>query len=343
MTTYPTPQADWDAAPRRAPQSSYTNFSSNAKTGTTIVHPTDRSIEFDFDRISVGTAVYEEGPTGVTVLGIEGAARTYTDRLGGAVGASGTYDYNDAICFAGGSVHGLGAAAGVTDALLEAGVADTRFSNLSQVSGAVIYDFGMRDNAVVPDAALGRAAWQARKSGVIDVGRVGAGIGATVGKTTPGRIETSGQGAAFRQVGDFKVLALTVVNAIGVVVDRNGRVLRGNVGPNGERRHPYIDGTEMLQGGPATMMGGNTTVSAIVTNAKMTDRQLEQFARQVHASMHRAIQPFATMLDGDCLFAITTDEVDLPSEVDGRPVDGSVSLGSVASEVMWDAVIESVR
>lgn len=343
MIAYPLPQQHWDAAPRRAPQSRFEDFGSNPAKGATITYPKDRVLAYDFSRISVGTAVYKEGPTGATVLGIDGGARTYVDRLGGAVGISGAYEFNHAICFAGGSVHGLGAVAGVTDALLEDGIADTRFTNLAHVSGAVIYDFGMRDNAVVPDAALGRAAWQARQNSTIDIGRVGAGIGATVGKTAPGNIETAGQGAAFFQLGELKILALTIVNSIGVIVDRDGTVLRGNIGQDDTRRHPFIDSVEFLSGDTVGMRGGNTTVSAIVTNVRLSDLQLKQFARQVHASMHRAIQPFATMLDGDCLFAITTDEVDAPSELFGRPVEPSVAIGTIASETMWDAVIESVR
>lgn len=343
MTTTRGPQSVWDSAARPAARSSYRDIRSNAELGTTITFPEDRSVDFDMPRVSIGTAVYGEGPTGVTVIGIDGGARTAVDRLGGAVGVAGGYEFSHALCFAGGSVHGLGAAAGVTDALLKDGSANTHFADLALVSGAVIYDFGVRDNAVVPDAALGRAAWHARRTGAIDVGAVGAGIGASVGKTSADRIERSGQGAAFARVGDFSVLAVTVVNAVGAVVDRDGTVLRGNIGPDGVRRHPAVDATAMLQGTSSGFVPGNTTLSAVITNARLTDVELAQFAKQVHASMHRAIQPFGTLLDGDCLFAVTTDEVDLPPVQDGRLVTGAVALGTFASEVMWDAVIESVR
>lgn len=343
MISFPSPQSDWDHGPRRAPRSAFKDFRTNGDLKTTIVHPADRTIEYNFPGVTVGGAVYEEGPTGATVVDIEGGARTYVDRLGGAVGVSGGYEFNRAISIAGGSVHGLGAAAGVTDALLADGVANSHFAEVALVSGGVIYDFAIRDNAIVPDAALGAAAWRNRRGGTIDVGRVGAGIGATVGKTRAERIEVSGQGAAFMQHGAYKFLALTVVNAIGAVFDRDGTVLRGNIGPDGTRRHPVIDGAEALHEGASGMLAGNTTLSVIVTNARLDDIHLKQFAKQVHSSMHRGIQPFATMMDGDCLFALTTDEVELPTEVDGIPVDLSPSLGALASEAMWDAVIESVR
>jgi hypothetical protein len=51
--------------------------------------------------------------------------------------------------------------------------------------------------------------------------------------------------------------------------------------------------------------------------------------------MGRAIQPFATLNDGDVLFAASTCEIENP---DLHPTD----LGTVASEVMWDAVLHSV-
>ena len=41
-----------------------------------------------------------------------------------------------------------------------------------------------------------------------------------------GRRETSGQGGAFRQVGQTKIAVFTVVNAAGLVVDRSGQIVR---------------------------------------------------------------------------------------------------------------------
>lgn len=75
-------------------------------------------------------------------------------------------------------------------------------------------------------------------------------------------------------------------------------------------------------------------VTVVVTNVRLTDLALRQFATQVHSSMHRAIQPFHTELDGDTLFALTTDEVELTGTAAG--------LGALASELAWDAVLSSV-
>ena len=56
--------------------------------------------------------------------------------------------------------------------------------------------------------------------------------------------------------------------------------------------------------------------------------------RSVHSSMARAIQPFHTGEDGDTLFTVTTNEV--------RDESMNVTkLASLASDLMWDAVLAS--
>ncbi len=73
----------------------------------------------------------------------------------------------------------------------------------------------------------------------------------------------------------------------------------------------------------------------MVTNQRLAFADLERLAIQVHTSMGRAIQPFATSQDGDLLYAATTDDVDNPDV-------SAFDLGVLASEVAWDAVLASV-
>ncbi|MFI9841116.1 P1 family peptidase [Nonomuraea sp. NPDC051941] len=293
------------------------------------------SVAFDLPGVLVGTAEYAEGPTGCTVIHVPAGARTAVDARGGAVGMSGGYDYNHAICFAGGSVYGLAAAAGVSDELLARRDNRTRWDDLQLVSGAVIYDFSARETAVYPDGELGRAALRNAVEGEFPVGRCGAGRTASAGKVDFGRAEFAGQGAAFGTFGEAKVLVATVVNAVGAVVDRQGGIVRGNYhAEDGARRHPGADYAAMV-GDPAPAVMGNTTLTVMVTNVKLTDIELLQVGRQVHSSMHRGIQPFHTMNDGDVLFAMTTDEVDLVSV---KPT----GFGTLASELAWDAILSAV-
>lgn len=132
----------------------------------------------------------------------------------------------------------------------------------------------------------------------------------------------------------------TVVNALGAIVDRSGRVVRCNRNNADEvcpliseklKAFPPISTSTNSSGGPT----GNTTITLVVTNQKLPFWALQRLAVQVHSSMSRAIQPFATAEDGDILYAVSTDEVDNPSLT---PVD----LGVIASELAWDAVLSSV-
>jgi Peptidase family S58 len=72
-----------------------------------------------------------------------------------------------------------------------------------------------------------------------------------------------------------------------------------------------------------------------VTNHKLRYAALQRLAVQVHTSMARAIQPFSTDVDGDTFFALSTQEVSSTSA-------GVRDLNTIASEVMWDAILTSV-
>jgi L-aminopeptidase/D-esterase-like protein len=302
-------------------------------------------VEIDFPGLHIGVAEYEEGPTGCTVFYFPaGAVACSVDIRGGSHGTVLTEgrDRLHAICLAGGSTLGLEAAAGVTAELFSQRDYATGWTDIPITSGGIIFDYNLRrDNAIYPDKALGRAALKAAKPSSFPTGRHGAGCSATVGKslrpTHEG--ESSGQGAAFRQIGPTRVAVFTVVNAVGAIVDRRGNVVRGNLDPKtGERLH-LVEGLErnMLTIQQEEPAPGNTTLTVVVTNQRLNiDRglawSLRQFARLVHTSMARAIQPFHTVYDGDVLWAVTTNEVDNPNVND-------IALGAVASELAWDAVL----
>lgn len=311
--------------------------------------PPAESIAYDFPGVEIGVAEYPEGPTGVTVVSVPAGARMAIDARGGAIGMSNGFEYfAHAICIAGGSVYGLGAGSGVADELRARAGNRGAVADLQLVSTAVIYDFSARGTAIHPDARLGRAAIRAAAHGRVPVGRVGAGVSASAGKIDYARTEITGQGAAFAQIGEAKVLVVTVPNPVGVIVDREGSVVRGNYDEaSGERRRLEPDYADALERAhtPAARRG-NTTITVVVTNVRLDDLELVHFGRQVHSSMNRAIQPFHTALDGDTLFALTTDEVDLnpavPAEDDGAPVS-SIAVGAIASELAWDAVLRAAR
>jgi L-aminopeptidase/D-esterase-like protein len=347
VTTHDNP----GAAPRHwlTPEPDFGERPGNHDVDLVVSHASGSGdVGYDFDGVFIGTAEYAAGPTGATVVAIPAGARMAIDARGGAVGLTSGYEHHaHAICLAGGSIYGLAAGAGVQDELLRRQGNRVSVDDLRLVSTAVIYDFSARDNAVSPDAALGRAALLAVRPDRVAVGRVGAGVSASSGKVDWSRTEFTGQGAAFGRFGNLKVLVVTVVNPVGVIVDRSGEVVRGNFSrATGERHESALDYAAALSEGrsPSTL-DGNTTLTVVVTNARLTDKELVHFGRQVHGSMHRAIQPFHTTHDGDTLFALTTDEVDLPphgSSEQGANAVSSIALATVASDLAWDAVLSSV-
>ncbi len=202
-------------------------------------------LEFDFPGLEIGVAEYEDGPTGATVFYFPDKAKIAVDARGGAPGSMNTdylrlgYDAKvmDAVVFAGGSWYGLSAGTGVAEAIRDRRENAGAWEGIAGVVSGIIFDLGeRRDNQITPDAALGREALAKAVSGRFPLGARGAGRLAMQGayfhrRGDWARWPRSGQGGAFRQVGETKVAVFTVVNAYGTVVDRAGRVVRCGAGP----------------------------------------------------------------------------------------------------------------
>jgi 6-aminohexanoate-oligomer endohydrolase len=299
-------------------------------------------LHLDFPGLEIGVAEYDEGPTGCTVFVFPGGPVACSiDVRGGSPAVSGAgIDFVDAICLAGGSLYGLEAAAGVAAEELARRDYSTDWLQIPLVAGAIIFDWGPRDNAVYPDKDLGRAARRSARPGIFPLGPRGAGRSATAGKLFAfEEAEPAGQGGAFRQVGETRVAVFTVVNAIGAIVDREGNVVRGHFDrESGRRRGLVPEVEERLAGGrPVRPPPGNTTLTVLVTDLRLGSRELRTLGRQVHASMARAIQPFHALEDGDVLFACST------GALERDPLLDATSLGVVASEIAWDAVLSVAR
>jgi len=311
---------------------------------------TGPALELDFPDLHVGVAEYEEGPTGTTVFYFPAGAMAAVDVRGGAAATVNTERLRlgherptvRAVVFAGGASFGLEAAAGVMSGLLEQDREVTHWERVPTVTGAVVYDFRHRSNAIYPDKNLGKAALEAARPGRFPLGARGAGRCVHVGKLFgPRYMEAAGQGGAFRQVGRTKIAVFAVVNAVGAIVDRQGRVVRGNRAPESGLRTSFaadlLDGAgqrkRQLDTTPAVPLE-NTTLTLLVINRRMRHLELGRLAIQTHTSMARAIQPFHTEHDGDVLFAVSTGEVE-DNDV------GANDLAIHAGEVAWDAVLSS--
>jgi len=309
------------------------------------IHPKPRTdvdakrwLDVDFPGLELASAEYAEGPTGCTVFYLPDVASMHIDVRGGSPGINGEHlTVINAICFAGGSLYGLEASTGVAAELFAKRGYSTKWMDIALVAGAIIFDYGRRENAIYPDKELGRAAVRALRPGRFPLGPHGAGCSATAGH---GKIaELAGQGGAFRALGPTHIAVFTVVNAYGAIVDRAGNVARGNRDPNTgtrSRAERMVEETGAYEpvAGRARGVTQNTNLTLVLTDQKLDPLQLRSLARQTHSSMARAIQPFNTRWDGDILFAVSTQKV-------ANPDLDEVSLGVVASELLWDAVLAS--
>ena len=318
------------------------------------------SLKFDFPEMRVGIAEYDEGPTGTTVFYFPDGVKGAVDVRGGSPGTLNATVLMDSyeskmiqgVVFSGGSWYGLSAATGVANGIREMKAEEGNVDFISGVVGAIIYDVGgRRYSRVTPDDRLGKAALRSSATGSFPLGARGAGRFAMQGvyyvrgegADKYADWPHSGQGAAFRTIGPTRIGVFTVVNALGTIVDRNGRVVRCKRNSADSNCPSITDKLKRLApiGGSVAGTGegggptGNTTLTLVVTNQKMPFWALQRLARQVHGSMSRAIQPFATEDDGDVLYAVTTDQVENKSL-------SHMDLSVLASELAWDAILSSV-
>ena len=309
---------------------------------------TSGSLTFEFPGLRLGVAECDEGPTGVTVFHFPTRAYGVVDTRGGAPGSSltealkcGFGKYVDAVVFTGGSAYGLEAASGVATGLLESGRASQHWGEVAVVPAAVVFDFKGRTNKVYPKRDLGMTALQNCREGRFPLGAHGAGrfvhCGSYFGEQF---MERSGQGAAFGQYRSTRVAVFTVVNARGVIVDRSGKVSRGNRDPKSGMRASIPQGIALAKQARVSVSASagltdNTTLTLVATNRVLNREQLERLAIETHSSMARAIQPFHTVRDGDTLFAISTADcnTNTPDLAD---------LSVLTSELAWDAVLSCV-
>ena len=305
-----------------------------------------RTFKFDFDEFRIGTAEYAAGPTGCTVLHFPRSAAGAVDVRGGAAAvrestsldAANSFGLLDALFFAGGSTYGLDVGSGVMRELLALRHGRTGFGDIPAVPGAAVYDFeGRADPALFPDAELGARAFRGARQGLVLVGRAGAGANVWVGSFLGQDFaEQSGQGAAFRRVAGIRLFALSVVNAVGNVLDRGGHIIAGSRDPRTGERVPVTEGLPNLAT-PRPSRRRHTTLTVVVTDAELNHPELQRLATMAHSALGRVIEPFATPLDGDTLFAVSTGTTPLKR---GWSV---AELGAFAGELAQDAVLEAVR
>lgn len=318
-----------------------------------IVNQGGKELKFNWPMLKIGTAEYAEGPTGVTVFSFARPVLAAYDVRGEPATANTEWlrlgkdrPTVSAVVLSGGSFYGLESTTAVATAMKDDQVRTGALGDVAHTVGAIIYDLGDRRlNEVYPDKKLAQAAYRAAQEGVFRIGSAGAGRMAKTGSIF-GLNAHSGQGGAYYENGNLKVAVFTVNNALGAVTDRQGRIAAGYFDPawpaNMETSALLAQVRDKWVQGPAqTKASGNTTISLVVVNQKLNFGDLQRLAIQVHTSMSRGLQPYATEYDGDVLFAVSTGEEELPTDPKERQANITL-LPIIASELMWDAILSSV-
>jgi D-aminopeptidase len=306
----------------------------------------------DVAGLRVGNAEDFAVKTGVTVLVGDAPFAAAVDVMGGAPGSRETevlaadrlVDKVEALVLSGGSVFGLDAAGGVTDALGEQG-RGFRYGAVSVpvVPGAVLFDLnngGDKQWGENPYRRLGRAAL-ANAGERFGLGTAGCGTGATTAGLK------GGLGSASLVLPSGHVVgALAGVNPTGQVVvadsphfwaapfeiddEFGGRGPYPGVPPLAALSRIKLDYLSEAS-------GGNTTLAIVATDAALTKAQLKRLAVAAQDGIGRAMTPAHTLVDGDIVFAVSTGARPVAD-----PIRDAVQLGHAAAVCLSRAIARAV-
>lgn len=299
--------------------------------------------------IKVGHFTLTERPTGCTAVLFKDGTTGGVDVRGGAPGTRETdlldpvnhVQIVNAILLSGGSAFGLDAASGVMKWLDERHIGYPVGASgvVPIVPAAILFDLGFGGKPKVrPGADCGYRAADAASEAPVPEGNVGAGAGATVGKSGGARAQGGGPmkagigSAAIKLPDGLVVAALVAVNAVGDIVDPlTGQVVAGARGADGK----LLDARALLRGGGSRdgRAGENTTIGLVATNARLTKVQAQKMAQMAHDGYARAIYPVHTPGDGDTIFAAAT------GTWDGQANYGQI--GALAAEAMAEAIVRA--
>lgn len=306
----------------------------------------------DIAGVQVGHADDRKLASGVTAILFDRPAVAAMDVRGGGPGTregalldvANTVEAIDGIALSGGSAYGLDAAGGIMGFMAERGRGfHVGSAVVPIVPGAIVFDLlNGGDKAwgrFAPYRELGYAAAAAATNTGFALGSVGAGLGATTADWKGG----IGSASATTSSG-IKVAAIAVVNAVGSVTIGNGSwfwaapfEVDGEFGGRGQPPSFTPDMLGMkLKGGARATPVENTTIAAVVTDAKLTKAEAKRLAIIAQTGFARSINPVHAPLDGDVLFAAATGE---------KAIEGPVAiseLGMQAANTVARAIARGV-
>ena len=194
--------------------------------------------------------------------------------------------------------------------LEEVGVGrDVMVTVVPNVCAAVLFDLKFGSMEIRPDGAMGYAACEAALRELpFQEGNFGAGTGCTIGKIRGAQFSMKGGigACAFRQ-GDL------------LVADSEAWLVA-----HGQRQRDVFSGK---------LVGENTVIGCVVTNAAMNKAQATKLAAVAQNGIARGVRPANATFDGDCLFAMCHGTVQADPD----------AVGILAARAVEEAIVRGVK
>lgn len=297
----------------------------------------------DIENIKIGNAENRDAGTGCTVIICEEGAPTGLDVRGGGPASResellkpmAAAEAIHAVLLSGGSAFGLDAAGGVMKYMEERNIGfDVGITKVPLVCESCLFDLTVGECGVRPDKAMGYQACENAEKGNYSDGNVGAGTGATVGKLYGMDFcMKSGIGSYAVKIGDLKVGAVVAVNSLGDIYDwKNGKKVAGLLAPDKKTFLCTEDEVYKSYEVVKNKFVSNTTIGAIITNARFNKTQLCKIAGMTHNGYARSIRPLHTTADGDSIYAMSVGNVEADQDM----------VGTLAAQVMSEAILRAV-
>ena len=238
-----------------------------------------------------------------------------------------------ALLLTGGSAFGLDAAAGVVKYLEEKNLGyPTAYGNIPLVSAAVIFDRNIGNPQSRPIAENAYQACLEAKSDFGKMGSIGAGTGATVGKWAGlEKAMKGGIGISSVKRGNIHITAISVINAVGDIIDNHGEIVAGAHDSKGN--FLAATGADQRWEAPQTGLNENTVLSAVLCNAKLSKLEVYTLACRAQNGFARAIIPASTSYDGDVIFALAS----------GSEKGSTDMIYEMAAEAVRESIVTGVQ
>ncbi|MGD8373549.1 MAG: P1 family peptidase [Candidatus Woesebacteria bacterium] len=301
--------------------------------------------------VRVGHATFVNDLTGCTVVVFD---KDYPVAYAAYGGTPRTYDTTTldqgksfyrkhALYVSDGAHTGLETAAHIAKALRKQNIGYKIGKNIiPSISGACVQSMGMYVKEI--DPGFGATAVQNISDSPVQSGNVGAGTGTSVGKFSfnPGDVSMAmkaGVGSAKIDLGGGAIVtAMSVVNAMGNIIDDDGQIIAGNRHDDDSTKFRTFEGFSNF-----LTEKSNTTISIVGTNIKLNSQEdLRRIAEIASHGQVRAINPVNTSLDGDTVFVFSTEEINLPLSKIGKLIENS-DWYKISVDVIAQAAAKAIQ